>query len=179
MLPEPPEQPIVADEKGVIRFLKNSIVSYLLDEGPFDMNHLAMCDFHDADRVQFAQLIGYSVDGFCDLSYATDRAVEPSRGQEAYEIWGTDGHPHSVFLAAHRDQWLAIQVDSTDEDDEQGGIPECMLEFEAQSCDEAFSFFQAYAHGQPTWPAAYHLNKQSVYDLQRGYHRGMVARASE
>jgi hypothetical protein len=34
------------------------------------MNTLALMPFDDDDRRQFAQLIGYSVDGYLDLPYA-------------------------------------------------------------------------------------------------------------
>lgn len=64
-----PMQPVVWDSHGVIRFKANAIVQYLLDAGPFDMNHLAVMPFSDADREQFAQLIGYSVSGIGDLHY--------------------------------------------------------------------------------------------------------------
>lgn len=53
----------------VLRWRKNEIVEYLLENGPFDMNHLACLPFSGADQRQFAQLIGYSVDGYHDLSY--------------------------------------------------------------------------------------------------------------
>lgn len=70
-----PMQPIEWDGHGVIRFKRNEIVTYLLDNGGIDMNYLAMQDFSDEDRMQFAQLIGYSVSGFGDLSYASDEVV--------------------------------------------------------------------------------------------------------
>lgn len=63
-------QPIEKDEFGTVRFRRNSIVEFLLENGPFDMNTLAVQGFSDADRRQFAQLIGYSVSGYGDLSYA-------------------------------------------------------------------------------------------------------------
>ena len=62
---------------GVRRFKSNEIVRYLLDvcrdKGMADMNSLATIPFSDEDRVQFAQFIGYSVDGFCDLSYVSKK----------------------------------------------------------------------------------------------------------
>lgn len=70
-----PMQPIEFDERGTIRFKQNKIVTYLLDNGGIDLNHLAVQDFSDEDRMQFAQLIGYSVSGFGDLSYASDEVV--------------------------------------------------------------------------------------------------------
>ena len=66
-----PLQPIEWDGKGVIRFKANRIVRWLLEEGPIDMNAIALnMDFTDDERSQFAQLIGYSVSGYGNLSYA-------------------------------------------------------------------------------------------------------------
>jgi hypothetical protein len=65
-------QPLVKDVHGRDRFKENKIVSFLLDNGGFDMNKLAKMDFSDNDREQFAQLIGYSLDGYGMLSYVTD-----------------------------------------------------------------------------------------------------------
>ena len=70
-----PMQDMHVDEHGTLRFKQNKIVRYLLDAGPFDMNALAMMSFDDDDRQQFAQLIGYSVSGFGDLSYANPETV--------------------------------------------------------------------------------------------------------
>lgn len=67
-----PVQPLITDEDGRLRFKQNAIVRYLLDAGPFDMNQLATLPVSREDRVQFAQLIGYSLSGFGELSYVTD-----------------------------------------------------------------------------------------------------------
>lgn len=66
-----PVQPLI---KG--RFKPNKIVVHLLDHGPFDMNRLAILEFTDEDRQQFAQLIGYSLGGYSELSYVTDEAFD-------------------------------------------------------------------------------------------------------
>lgn len=66
-----PVQPLLW-VKGVARFKPNAIVRHLLDNGPFDMNKLACMNFTDEDREQFAQLIGYSANGFAELSYVSD-----------------------------------------------------------------------------------------------------------
>lgn len=71
-----PMQPIYRDRFGTPRFKENKIVRFLLDAGPFDMNILATMDFTNADRSQFAQLIGYSVDGYRDLDYTRNFDVE-------------------------------------------------------------------------------------------------------
>lgn len=73
---EAPIQPLYKDPHGTIRFMSNKIVEYLLDNGGIDMNDLARLDFSDKDREQFAQLIGYSLDGFADLSYVSDATYD-------------------------------------------------------------------------------------------------------
>lgn len=69
-----PMQPIVLVD-GVARFKQNAIVRYLLDNGGLDLNALALVGFSQEDNEQFAQLIGYSVSGFGDLSYARSETV--------------------------------------------------------------------------------------------------------
>lgn len=71
-----PVQPLDLDEHGVLRFKANAIVRFLLDAGPFDMNKLAMMNFSQEDREQFAQLIGYSLSGFGELSYVSDETYD-------------------------------------------------------------------------------------------------------
>lgn len=56
------------------RFVANNIVRYLLDNGGIDLNKLAMLDFSTDDQEQFAQLIGYSLSGYSDLSYVSDES---------------------------------------------------------------------------------------------------------
>lgn len=72
---EHPMQPLYRDV-DVIRFKENKIVRFLLDAGPFDLNQLAHMGFSEEDHEQLAQLIGYSVNGFGELSYASDEAIE-------------------------------------------------------------------------------------------------------
>ncbi len=71
-----PNQPVVIDRNGDARFKENAIVRMLLDHGGFDMNKLALMRFDQEDREQFAQLIGYSVSGFSELSYASTQKCE-------------------------------------------------------------------------------------------------------
>ena len=71
-----PLQDMELDSDGVIRFRRNKIVEYLLDNGSQTMNSLAVLPFSAEDREQFAQLIGYSVDGFADLSYVSDETIK-------------------------------------------------------------------------------------------------------
>jgi hypothetical protein len=74
-----PLQPISVDEHGVLRFRENTVVRYLLDHGGLDMNHLAEEDFPQEDREQFAQLIGYSLGGFGELSYVREETYAAAR----------------------------------------------------------------------------------------------------
>jgi hypothetical protein len=71
-----PLQPLITDSHGVLRFKANAIVNHLLDSarqaGVADMNKLAILPFSQEDREQFAQLIGYSLSGFGELSYVSD-----------------------------------------------------------------------------------------------------------
>ena len=76
-----PLQPLLIDEHGTVRFKANAIVIYLLDAGPYDMNTLALMPWSDEDREQFAQLIGYSLSGFGDLSYVSDETFAAAQSQ--------------------------------------------------------------------------------------------------
>jgi len=73
-------QPIFVDDSGTLRFRANRVVEYLLDNGGLDMNALALAaynhNFSNEDRQQFAQLIGYSLCGYGDLSYVTQQAYD-------------------------------------------------------------------------------------------------------
>jgi hypothetical protein len=70
-----PIQPIEADEHGVLRFKKNEIVRFLLDEGGIGLNMIAILAFSREDREQFAQLIGYSLSGAAELDYVSDETL--------------------------------------------------------------------------------------------------------
>lgn len=71
-----PMQPVVMVGK-VARFKANKIVEMLLESHPtIDMHEIACMSFSRADRNQFAQLIGYSVDGFAELGYSFPSDIE-------------------------------------------------------------------------------------------------------
>ena len=71
-----PLQPLSQDEQGTIRFKENKIVTYCLDHSDVDMNDIAMLDFSIEDRMQFAQLIGYSHSGYGELGYVSDDSYD-------------------------------------------------------------------------------------------------------
>jgi len=74
-----PMQPLVVDSRGALRFKENTIVRKLLDFGTahgYGLNQMALEDFSAEDRMQFAQLIGYSLSGYGTLSYVTDESYD-------------------------------------------------------------------------------------------------------
>ncbi len=83
-----PIQPLITDRHGTTRFKANAIVSYLLEvarqAGVSDMNKLACLPFSQEDREQFAQLVGYSLGGFAELSYVTDKTYKAAAAQPVY-----------------------------------------------------------------------------------------------
>lgn len=89
-----PMQPIVLASDGVVRFQENRIVSRLVkaaEKGQrLNINDIAICAaqgmYTDAEQMQLAQLIGYNVSGFGDLSYA-DRRVVKRADDKAQKIW--------------------------------------------------------------------------------------------
>jgi hypothetical protein len=80
-----PIQPLKTDKHSTVRFKENAIVRHLLDNGGIDMNALAVIDFSQEDREQFAQLIGYSLSGFGELSYVSNETYET-----AEKMWSDD-----------------------------------------------------------------------------------------
>jgi hypothetical protein len=70
-----PMQPVKKDAHGTVRFHANAIVRHLLDRGKINLNQIAMLDVPQEDREQFAQLIGYSICGYHELSYVSDESA--------------------------------------------------------------------------------------------------------
>ncbi len=85
-----PMQPIHVTDDGTVRFVSNRIVRWLLDAGPFDMDQIAMLPgITREEHEQFAQLIGYSVSSFGDLSYAQPETVKAADA-EAERLLGKE-----------------------------------------------------------------------------------------
>lgn len=106
--PKHPHQPIVT-VGGVTRFKRNAIVCALVEAGRrgtrLDLNHIATMDFFAEDRVQFAELIGYSVCGLGELSYVSDGAyAEATAGP-------VDA---AAAVASEREAIAAMLEDATD-----------------------------------------------------------------
>ena len=81
--PKHPVQPVVKDDHGTYRFKENKLVRAFLEAARqgkhLDLNTVASMDFSQEDRVQFAQLIGYSVSGWGDLSYVAESDWEAAQ----------------------------------------------------------------------------------------------------
>ena len=72
-----PMQPLELDEHDVIRFKRNKIIDWLFETGKLDLNEIAKMNFSKDDQMQLAQLLGYSVRGYGDLSYVRkDNLIE-------------------------------------------------------------------------------------------------------
>lgn len=74
--PPHPMQPVIIADDGYIRFKQNKIIDYLFKAGKLDLNELAFMDFSDEDRMQLAQLLGYSISGYSELSYVSDKSYD-------------------------------------------------------------------------------------------------------
>ena len=83
-----PVQPLYVDPRGVHRFKKNAIVDFLLENGPFDLNQIARKGFSNEDQEQFAQLIGYSLSGFGELSYVSNKTYKRAARQTPFIVEG-------------------------------------------------------------------------------------------
>lgn len=84
-----PMQPVHEDARGTIRFRQNALVDALVDRDSErgrvypdfpartdgGLNWIAMQDFAQEDEEQLAQLIGYSVGGYHELSYVSDESA--------------------------------------------------------------------------------------------------------
>lgn len=73
---EHPMQPAGLDEHGVLRFKENKIIDYLFRSGKLSLNEIAIMSFPEEDRMQVAQLLGYSLSGYGSLSYVTDESYD-------------------------------------------------------------------------------------------------------
>jgi hypothetical protein len=98
-----PLQPLVTVD-GVLRFKENGLVQHLLKHGGLTLNDLAQLDVPDEDRAQFAQLIGYSLSGFGELSYVSDElyAVASDVHKGLTEEQGRINYLHATLEAVKK-----------------------------------------------------------------------------
>jgi len=95
-------QPISFDEQGTPRFQQNAVVRWLVDEAKkkgLTLNDFPVGELPQTDVEQFWQMMGYSVGGYCELSFVSDESCEAAiaetkrlgfpwqQGSEAVEAW--------------------------------------------------------------------------------------------
>lgn len=91
-----PLQPTRIDKHETLRFTRNRMVELCLEMGPVDMNMLAILPFTQTERQQFAQITGYSVSGYGDLSYCDDESYRAA--YENHKGKMTDAEARNVHL---------------------------------------------------------------------------------
>lgn len=72
-----PMQPIIVDEYGTYRFKANAIVNKLQEvaaSAGYDLHAACRDNYSDEEWMQLAQLIGYSITGYSELSYVSDES---------------------------------------------------------------------------------------------------------
>ena len=74
MKQEHPMQPIYLTKDREARFKPNAIVRFILDHGGINLNMIGDMRFSKDDQMQFAQLIGYSVEGYGNLDYVSNKS---------------------------------------------------------------------------------------------------------
>lgn len=86
--PSPPVQPVVVDGEGVARFRQNRAVRWLVDQlnlaGRSTLNEIDVLGFDREDLRQLVQLLGYSIDHYAELGFATPehmRVIDRLAGQ--------------------------------------------------------------------------------------------------
>lgn len=76
MAAKQPHQPLTVDATGTVCFQENQLVQFCIESGLVNMNMLmALPNISNADRMQFAQLIGYTFGGFAELPYVDDETL--------------------------------------------------------------------------------------------------------
>ena len=75
---------IIKNKNNVLKFKSNRIIEYLFDEGLLDLNRIVtLIDGYDkfskAEYEEILQMLGYTVDGFLELSLVRDKTKD--------EVW--------------------------------------------------------------------------------------------
>lgn len=118
-----PMQPIVKDKRGDLRFRENAIIRYIVDhvgdvvhpgaptidsdtgrpyhQGRLDLGKLMAMDFPQEDLEQFAQLMGYSISGYHELSYVSDESCAEASARAEQVEPGKDGGCRDAGCVVH------------------------------------------------------------------------------
>ncbi len=162
---ELPMQPIEMDSGGIIRFKGNGIVRYLLDAGPFDLNQIAVLpNITREEASQFAQLIGYSVSGYGDLSYAVrvEEADAISDGVvDANRCPGPVKSGHTCKLPAGHDGMHEVVAAK--------GVKRCRETHEFHECQLAHDHDGPHSESGNTWSSVATEPESHDDRLPKGY----------
>lgn len=104
-----PTQPLEKDAHGVLRFKENRIVRDLLDVASrhgLSLNDIALGNYTKEDRRQLAQLIGYSLSGYSELTSYVDDAAYAVAAAKAKKPWKSDVEIERDY---YRDELLALK----------------------------------------------------------------------
>ena len=122
-LPPHPMQPVYLDDGRTVRFRENAIVRYIVDhagdlvhpgaatidpatgrpyhQGRLDLSKLTDLDFPQEDREQFAQLMGYTITGYHELSYVSDASCEEASALAEQVLPDVNGGCRDVGCPVH------------------------------------------------------------------------------
>jgi hypothetical protein len=73
--PKHPMQPVVLSEDGRAYFVPNEILVWMLAHGRINFDEIAQQGFSDEDRMQLAQLLGFAVSRYTQLTYVTEAGM--------------------------------------------------------------------------------------------------------
>jgi len=78
---------VILDDRGTARFKANAVVEWLFNTQRISLNDIAMYrdQFPAEDVEEFWQMLGYSVIGYGDLSFAQPETVEQA-DEAAYRL---------------------------------------------------------------------------------------------
>jgi len=87
---EMPDQPFEVDEQNALRFVGNSLVRFMLEEGrksrAFDLQRLFSLPGVSADeRAQLLQLLGYSLHGYEESNAVTNELFDRAKAKAERE----------------------------------------------------------------------------------------------
>jgi hypothetical protein len=129
-------QPVEYDSSRVIRFKQNNAVAFLYEwarDRGMGLNELHAMNFPTEDHEQFAQLIGYSVSGFSDLSYISEPLLREAK--YAAERLRNDQPTFAEALSALED--FASSSDESEED--RKSVCRVLKEFKKRNFKKAYS----------------------------------------
>lgn len=104
-----PMQPVLTDDKGIVRFQGNAIIQHMFEKGQFDLNDLC-ANFSIEDYEQLLQLLNFSVSGYGDMPVRKSSVLQADNLAAAEQI--EDASRPDELKAAHRSLIAAFKTPS-------------------------------------------------------------------